>query len=139
MVTWYSVDTQPEQARLLLAWDDAPIENLETCAMLLGVARLQVLEYAPEVDLPTDLAVVLLRYGAVDRLADVLALLGEAVNNPPFNYVYAQLQQAKNLHNAGTVNSSGDIGEGGFTFTPRPLDRTVKQIIRPVDGKPHVL
>ena len=118
MVAWYSVDTDLEQARLLGAWDDAPIENLETCGMLLEVAREQVIAYAP---------------------APAPLVEGEPVPEPPARYVYAQLMQAKNLFNAGTVTSSGDIGEGGYTYTPRPLDRTVKQIIRPVDGKPHVL
>lgn len=118
MVTWYSVDTEREQARLLAAWDDAPIENLETCAMLLEVAREQVTAYAP---------------------APAPVPSGEPVPAPPARYVYAQLMQAKNLYNAGTVTSSGDLGEGGYTFTPRPLDKTVRQIIRPVDGRPHVL
>ena len=54
-------------------------------------------------------------------------------------YVYAQLQQAQNLWNAGRVAPTGDLGDGGFSFTPRPLDKTIRQIIRPVDGKPHAL
>lgn len=124
MVTWYSVDTDPEQARLLAAWDDAPIEDLETCAMLLEVARDQVISYAPQ---PQSEYVT----------ADGYLTLAPAYL--PSRYVYAQLMQAKNLYNAGSVNSSGDVGEGGYTFTPRPLDKTVRQIIRPVDGRPHVL
>lgn len=120
MVTWYSVDTAPEQERFLAAWgnNDAPIENLETCAMLLEVARDQVIAYGP---------------------APAPLVEGEPVPDPPVRFVYAQLMQAKNLHNAGTVTSSGDLGEGGFTFTPRPLDKTIRQIIRPVNGRPHVL
>ena len=53
--------------------------------------------------------------------------------------ILAQLRQAENLWNAGRVNSAGDVGVEGYTFTPRPLDKTIRQIIRPVDGKPHVL
>lgn len=118
MVTWYSVDDAAQQTRLHKAWDDAPIENLELCAMLLETAKDQVIAYAPA---PAPLAE------------------GEPVPDPPARYVLAQLQQARNLLNAGTVSTGGDLGVGQFTFTPRPLDKTIRQIIRPVDGKPHVL
>lgn len=118
MVTWYSVADEAQQARLLAAWDDAPIENLEVCAMLLETAMDQVIAYAPA---PVPLAE------------------GEPVPAPPARYVLAQLQQARNLWNAGRVSTGGDLGDGQFTFTPRPLDKTIRQIIRPVDGKPHVL
>lgn len=56
----------------------------------------------------------------------------------PRRYVYAQLQQARNLWLAGRTDQNGDIG-GEYSFTPRPLDKTIRDIIRPVDGKPHVL
>ncbi|MGB3375925.1 MAG: hypothetical protein WBA87_12415 [Microbacterium sp.] len=61
---------------------------------------------------------------------------GDAV---PARYVYAQLQQARNLWNSGRTTGEGDVGPDGFVFRPYPLDKTIKQIIRPVDGKPHVL
>jgi len=118
MTTWYTTGTPEADARLLAAWDDAPIENLEVCGMLLEIAREQVLAYAPAMPAPVE---------------------GEPIPDPPARYVYAQLQQARNLWNAGRVSTGGDIGEGQFTFTPRPLDKTIRQIIRPVDGKPHVL
>ncbi|TFV82039.1 hypothetical protein E4V99_13985 [Microbacterium sp. dk485] len=120
---WYSVKDEAEQTRLLAAWPDAPLTNLEACGMLLDVAREQVLAYAPA---PTGGVVV--EDGYITP-----------ATTTPTRYVYAQLQQAINLWNAGRVSSTGDIGGEGFSFTPRPLDKTIKGIIRPVDGKPHVL
>jgi len=121
-MSWYSID---DEERLLAAWVDAPIENQEVLGQLLDVAREQVLAYAP--DLPA---------------AQVTVIDGYVTTAPPAlptRYVLAQLQQAKNLWNAGRVSSAGDIGDGEFNFTPRPMDKTIKQIIRPADGKPHVL
>lgn len=110
MADWYTAD--PEQTeRLLGAWPDAPIEDMETCAFLLGTAQDQVLNFAP------DLA----EGGVV-----------------PARWVLAQLQQAKNLWNAGRVSGSGDVGVDQFTYTPRPLDKTVKGMIRPQKGGPRV-
>lgn len=111
MADWYSVATPDETERLVGAWVDAPIENEEVCALILSVAKRDVLTYGPV-------------------LAD-----GAAV---PDGYVYGQLQQAQNLWNAGRVSTGGDGGVDGFTFTPRPLDQTVKKIIRPVHGGPRV-
>ena len=122
MAEWYTA-TPEGSDRLLAAWPDAPIENEELCASILEVAQGQVVAYAPE---PTADA---------GEWVD-----GYFIVSPvPTRYVYAQLQQAINLWNAGRVSSAGDLGDGGFTFTPRPLDKTIRQIIRPVDGKPHVL
>lgn len=118
MVTWYTVADQAAQDRLLAAWRDAPIENLEVCGMLLEVAREQVIAYAPALPAPVE---------------------GEPAPDYPDRYAYAQLQQAKNLLTAGTVSSGGEFGEGEFSYQPRPLDKTIRGIIRPVDGKPHVL
>ena len=56
----------------------------------------------------------------------------------PVNLVYAQLQQAKNLWNAGRVSGGGDVGVEQYTYTPRPLDKTIKGIIRPAHGGPRV-
>lgn len=112
MADWYSVATPEETERLLGAWSDAPIENTELCGLILETAQEQVIAYAP-------------------------ALAEDAV--VPSRWVYAQLQQAQNLWNAGRVSSGGDVGTEGYTYTPRPLDKTIRGIIRPVDGKPHVL
>lgn len=112
--TWYTLDAEnpATQTRLLAAWEDAPIENVEVCGFILEVAQEQVLAYAPT--LAEDVPV-------------------------PSRYVLAQLQQARNLWNAGSVTSGGEVGVESFSYTPRPLDKTIKAIIRPVDGKPHVL
>lgn len=118
MSTWYTVDDSAAQDRLLAAWRDAPIENTEVCGMLLDVARDQVLAYGPALREPAE---------------------GEPVPDPPARFVYAQLQQAKNLWAAGTVSSGGEFGEGEFSYQPRPLDKTIRGIIRPVNGRPHVL
>lgn len=53
--------------------------------------------------------------------------------------VYAQLCQARNLYTAGTVRSGGEYGDDQFSYQPRPLDKTIRSIIRPIDGTPHVL
>lgn len=52
----------------------------------------------------------------------------------PDRLVYAQLQQAINLWNAGNVSSNGEMGPDSFSFTPRPLDKTIRSIIRPSTG-----
>jgi hypothetical protein len=71
---------------------------------VLDMARQQVLEYAPEL----------------------------AVDAPiPSNYREGQLAQARNLYNAGTVDSSGGEGSGDFVLRPFPLDWMVKQMLRP--------
>lgn len=116
--TWYTATEGDPDAieRLVAAWADAPIENLETLSFILSTARDQVLAVAPEPGVTDD--------------------WGE---HPLDRYVYAQLQQAVNLWNAGRVQSSGDLGDGQYVFTPRPLDKTIQQIIRPPDRKPHVL
>ena len=122
--TWFTVTNtatpdaaeQAARERVLGAWDTAPFANLEVLSLILAVAREDVIEFAPAP-------------GANDDWDAA----------PKERFVLAQLQQAKNLWDAGTVDSGGDVGEGGFTFTPRPLDATVKKLIRPVDRKPHVL
>jgi len=141
MPDWYSADSEGAQTRLLGAWPDAPLINLEVCGMILEVARGQVLEYGAELldpleQLAEDIASLGYPQTTID---DVMALLDGEPFAPPVRYVYAQLQQAINLWNAGRASGDGEIGEGAFTFTPRPLDKTIRGIIRPIDGKPHVL
>jgi hypothetical protein len=99
------------------AWPGAPIEDLETLEDLLDTAREQVIAYAPTRGVTAD--------GQPAPL--------------PRRYYLAQVRQAQNLWNAGQVSSSGEVGEGQFVFTPRPMDKTIKSMIRPADGKPHVL
>lgn len=122
-MNWYTAsEDQPEEVeRLLNAWAEAPVENLEVLGMILDTAREQVLAYAPASVPPTVSG-------------------GYIVATPtPARYVLAQLRQAQSIWDAGRVSTTGDIGEGGFVFTPRPMDKTIKAIIRPADGKPHVL
>ena len=139
MATWYSAD-DAGQARLLGAWSGAPVDQQELCGFLLDTARLQVIEYAPEAStVESALAGVLLQFGLSDRLGEVLAALGTVEAEPPFNYVLAQLQQARNLWAAGRADENGDIGSEGYSFVPRPLDKTIRNIIRPVKGMIHVL
>lgn len=111
MTAWYTAD---DQERLTGAWRDAPIEDEETLGFLLDTARTQVLAYAPA---PAD---------------------GADPEDPPFNYVYAQIQQARNLWNAGRVTPNADVGTEGYSYTPRPLDKTIRGIVRPADGRPDV-
>lgn len=127
MTAWYSATTPEETDRLLAAWSDAPIENLETCNFLLDVARLQVEEYAPATP-------------GTNPIVDAFeAELGETpVDGVPFNLVYAQLIQAQNLWNAGRAQTEGEVGPEGYSFTPRPLDKTVRSIIRPTRGAADV-
>ena len=59
--------------------------------------------------------------------------------NIPTRYALAQLMQAKNMWNAGRVDASGGIGDGGdFVIRPVPLDWHVKQLLRPKRGAPRV-
>lgn len=115
MADWFTIEASgsgEQTDRLLAAWQDAPVNVVEVCAMLLDVAREQVLEFGP-----------------------VLAE-GDPI---PDRFVLAQLRQAENLWNAGRVSGAGDMGVDTYTFTPRPLDKTIRQIIRPVSSYSNVL
>lgn len=219
MAQWYSVATPDEQDRLVGAWPDAPIENLEVCEFILDTAREQVIAYAPtevppvyepytlrlvdieegtpvpeatgtitragnlvtvtahyprpegtpaagDADCPawampapgttvmvgsqgseqlvvTELVFLLDTYRFVaiyGRDAYTLTYLGRDAegDGTPSRYVLAQLQQAVNLWNAGRVTGTGEVGVEQFTFMPRPLDKTIRGIIRPIDGTPDV-
>jgi hypothetical protein len=147
MTEWFTTEgATPEeeeaaQNRLVLAWRDAPLESPEVCQLILDVAREQVIAYAPDPGTAeAAVAAVLGRFGLEHHLTDVLAILElDDLTDPPRRYVYAQLQQARNLWEAGRVNQNGEVGAEGFSFIPRPLDKTIRSIIRPMDGKPHVL
>ena len=114
---WYRVTSSDGDAdpagveRLTAAWPDAPTLNLDALADLLDVARQQVTTYATAPD----------EAGGYDP--DTATRL-----------VVAQLRQAVNLWNASRVDGAGDIGVDQYTFTPRPLDKTIRQIIRPTGG-----
>lgn len=94
--------------------------NLSDVAVyeLLTVARDSVLAFAPTV---------------LDQWGDPIELTA-----PPPRYVRAQLMQARNMLNAARVNASGDVGDGDFVVTPRPLDWHVRALLRPQRGRPLV-
>lgn len=117
---WYSA-TEETVERVQAAWIDAPVENLETLAMLLEVARDQVWAFAPESE---------------DEDSEPVAVPTD--DTVPARLVYAQLQQAKALWDAGRVSSSGDVGMDSFVYTPRPMDKAIRGIIRPTRGRPDV-
>lgn len=111
MPAWYTADTPEAQQRVRAAWADAPVQNAELLGMLLTVARGQVLGYGIEAPEP----------------------------EVPDRFVLAQLMQARNLWNAGRTTGDGEVGSDGFVFRPMPLDKTIRLVIRPIDGKPHAL
>lgn len=117
MADWFTNDTPEEQERLFEAWGDSSAIPDEVLGMILEVARTQVVAYG---------------YGLPDNILPV-DLSPSWITPVPTHYVYAQLQQAINLWNAGRVTSAGDVGLDGYTFTPRPLDKTIRGIIRPLD------
>lgn len=123
MADWYTVEDGAAQERLLAAWPDAPLVNLEVCSLILTTAREQVEQYGPE---------------PVEEVTVVDGYVVSATVTPD-RYVYAQLRQAQTLYNAGRASGDGDVGPDGFSFTPRPLDKTIRDIIRPKDIRPHVL
>lgn len=84
-------------------WPEAPM-NDEVRGLIVATAQNDVVEFAPE--LPEDATI-------------------------PANYRLAQLMQARNLWNAGRTDSDGGVGDGEFVFRPFPLDRQIRQILRP--------
>lgn len=124
MAEWYGVADEEAQQRVLGAWKDAPLDNLEVCSMILATAREQVLACAPE---PPE---------------DSLAVIDGVLTNTfviPESYVYAQRLVAMKTWQSEQANAGGDVSAEGFTFTPYQRDRLIREIIRPKDGKPHVL
>lgn len=89
-------------------WTDAPYNDVQLFE-LLDIAAGQVLVYAPAL------------------------VVGARI---PTAYATAQLMQARNIWNASKVNPSGDMGDGSFVITPKPLDWMIKQILRPKRAVP---
>jgi hypothetical protein len=89
-------------------WTDAPYEDVQLYE-LLDIAGGQCVAFAPAL------------------------LLGAAV---PKDHRLAQLMQARNLWNASKVSPSGDLGDGTYVITPKPLDWHVKQLLRPKRAVP---
>jgi hypothetical protein len=89
-------------------WVDAPYQD-EILSDLLAIAQEQCLAYAP---------------GAS----------GTAPTEP--HYRVAQLMQARNIWNASKVSPSGDLGDGTYVISPKPLDWMIKQLLRPKRAVP---
>lgn len=142
-VSWYTADDAEAQQRVVAAWKDAPLVNTEVLGMLLDIAKEQVIEYAPHGEPAAEVRTMLERLGyPAAQVTAALTALGVApsVNTaPPLRFVWAQLQQAKHMWNAGRVAANGEVGADGFTFVPRPLDKDIQRIIRPVSGVANVL
>lgn len=137
MTEWFSVSTSAAQERLVAAWDSAPVENEELCSFLADVSRTQVVAYAAEDDAPAlQVAELLDGLGITSTVInEVLELLEfEEDPEPPARYVFAQLQQMKNLYNAAEASPMGEMGPDSYSFVPRPLDKTIRQMIRPTTG-----
>lgn len=94
-------------------WRDAPVDD-ETLEELLEVARISVVAYAPALPEPEE-----------GQEQDI-----------PVHYRWAQLQQAQNIWNAW--KSDPRSAEDEFRYTPYPLDRWIKQTLRPRKGVPSV-
>lgn len=122
MTNWYSVETSDEQERLVAAWPDAPIENLEVCDLILTTAREQVTAYGP-------------------TLTEELVVEDGYITNQtviPKRFVEAQRQLASIIWEAAQRSGDGEIGAEGFTYTPSTMDKKIREIIRPRDVKPDV-
>ncbi|MFJ4999898.1 hypothetical protein ACIP5T_17230 [Microbacterium sp. NPDC088619] len=131
---WYSAS----DLRIEDAWSDARTIDPEVLEMLLDVSRGDVLAYA-KAETPAEQVSQLLNvlgYPAA-TISLVVAALGEVAPAIPSRYVFAQLQQAKNLFNAGRIIGDSS-GPDGFAFVPRPLSREIQKIIRPQSGVARV-
>lgn len=89
-------------------WDGAPKDDARLYT-LLETARTQCLAYAP--------ATVII----------------------PSHYRAAQVLQARNIWNASRIDpGASQMNADGFTVTVYPLDWTVRQMLRPIQGRPVV-
>lgn len=134
MADWFSWE---DLERAHDALPELPVENAELAGMLLDVARERVLEFAAD-DEPAARVTALLEDLGVGEatIAAVIALLDFEATEPtvPARYVFAQLQDAKNLWLAGR----GEDGPDGFMYAARPLAKDIQKIIRPTSGVPNV-
>ena len=102
---WHTIDSARRE------WPGATSDDARLLE-LLDVSRIQVLEYAPELE---DGATV------------------------PVNYKAAQLMQARNVWNAYQTDPNSNVyGPDGFSVPVYPLDWSVKQMLRPKRAVPVV-
>ena len=91
-------------------WVDAPYQDA-ILANLLEIAKEACLAFAP-------------------------FTVSETILEAPARYRVAQLMQARNIWNASKVSPSGDLGDGTYVITPKPLDWMIKQVLRPKRAVP---
>lgn len=130
MADWFT-DDELEAAHA--AFPELPVHNENLAGMILDVSREQVLAFAADDEPAVQVTDLLHNLGVEEAvIAQVIALLDFEASEPgvPIRYVYAQIQQAKNLWFAG----KGEDGPEGFTFSPRPLSKDIQRIIRPTSG-----
>lgn len=112
-MNWYTI-ADIEDPEVLDLWADIAQLSEQTISLLLDVARDQVLAYAPAIPFATP-------------------------ENIPARYRLAQMRQAVNLYRAAIADAGGQVGDDGtFAISPRPMDWHVKNILRPVKGRPRV-
>lgn len=64
----------------------------------------------------------------------ILAFAGDPEFSVPANYVQAQRMQARNIWNAAKTDPSGNLGDGQYAVRPYPMDKFIRQILRPMSG-----
>lgn len=93
-------------------WEDAEALTDSRLFVLLETARLECIAYAPK--LPAD-------------------------ELPPINYREAQLVHARNRNAAWRVDPAGGGDDTSFNLGAFPMDWTVKQLLRPQQGRRPIL
>lgn len=91
-------------------WPDAPVDEA-VLELYLEAARDACLAYAPTP--PAD--------------------------GIPAGWRIAQAYQARNTYNAGAAGPGGEFDNGGYGITAYPLDRQVRQLLRPRQGPGVIL
>ncbi|PRY70201.1 hypothetical protein B0I08_101329 [Glaciihabitans tibetensis] len=86
---------------------------------------------------PDDVLFILLESAKTQCLA-FAPNLEAAAQWVPAHYKQAQLMQARALWQSTKANASDSINAEGFTVTVFPMDRTVKNLLRPKRGVPSV-
>lgn len=93
--------------------------------------------YWPSVDEVPEDALPLLLASAKDQCAAYATTLAEG-EDVPNRYRHAQVLQAKALWRSSNAGTDGNLGADGMTVTVFPMDWTVKRLLRPQRGVPHV-